>query len=116
MGKKRRKRRAAASHSGQAAPELTGLARLLVEMPADTLDLHGMPAAQAERRIRDFMRTQSKLNAGRVVHIVTGRGMRSQGAPVLPGVTRELLRGELADHVAEMAGLPGGGAVAIRLR
>jgi len=116
MAKKRRKRKAEVADSAHAVPELTGVARLLSELPADRLDLHGMTAPDAERRIRDFVRTQSRLNAGRVVHIVTGRGTRSQGAPVLPGLTRELLSGELAAYVVETGGLPGGGAVAVRLR
>jgi len=35
--------------------------------------------------------------------------------PVLPGVVRRLLDDELAHSVAEVAGLPGGGGMAVRL-
>ena len=43
--KKKRKNRRKAETS---APELTGIALLLVESPAETLDLHGMNARQAD--------------------------------------------------------------------
>jgi DNA-nicking Smr family endonuclease len=81
---------------------------LLSEYPADKLDLHGMTAAQAEPRVM--------AASGRVVHIITGKGNRSEGAPVLPGLVRDLLDDDLTRLVREVAGLPGGGGVAVRLR
>ena len=54
--------------------------------------------------------------SGRVVHIITGKGTRSEGAPVLPRLVREMLDGELRDSVEESAGLPGGGGLAVRIR
>jgi hypothetical protein len=36
-----------------------------------------------------------------VVHIVTGRGLGSRGAPVLPGAVRKVLAGETARFVQE---------------
>ena len=116
MAKKKRKKKSARLDADQQPQELTGVMRLLVEIPAAKLDLHGLTALQAEARLRDFMRTESTRSAGQVVHIVTGRGTRSQGAAVLPGIAQDLLRGDLADFVKEMAGLPGGGALAVRLR
>jgi DNA-nicking Smr family endonuclease len=121
MVRRRRKSRKArkgedSSPGPEAVSELSGVARLLVESPADTLDLHGSTAAQAERRLFDFLRTRSVDAPGRVVHVITGRGNRSEGAPVLPGLVRDLLRAEMAEFVRESAGLPGGGGVAIRIR
>ncbi len=111
----RRRRRRPAEEGVPVAPELGGIALLISEMPVDTLDLHGLTAGQARARIGDFLRTRAVLSSGRVVHIVTGRGNRSEGRPVLPGVAREALAGALAPYVAEQAGLPGGGGIAVRL-
>ena len=115
MGRKGRKRRRDANVRTE-APPLGGVALLLVETPAEILDLHGCTAAQAEARVRDFLRTRSVDASGRVVHVITGRGNRSEGVPVLPGLVRDLLASELAEFVDLTAGLPGGGGVAIRLR
>jgi DNA-nicking Smr family endonuclease len=113
MARSRRSRRKAAPTVG---PALTGIAALLSETPAALLDLHGHTAAQAEARLRDFLRTHATVSTGRVVHVVTGRGSRSEAAPVLPSLVRRLLDEELAGRVAESAGLPGGGGVAVRMR
>jgi DNA-nicking Smr family endonuclease len=113
MGRKKRRRRDAAPPSEE--PALTGIALLLSETPADTLDLHGFTAAQAEARLLDFLRTRSVDASGRVVHVITGRGTRSEGAAVLPGLVRDLLVDDFAEYVIESAGLPGAGGVAIRI-
>jgi len=115
-GKKgrRKKNRKKASPDSE-TPELTGYARLVVETPEATLDLHGLTAHQAERRVRDFIRTQTRIAPGKVVHIITGRGARSPGEPVLPGLVNRMLRDEFHDEVEMIAGLPGGGALAVRL-
>ncbi len=115
MARKKRKKKGSRAGPVEHAPEIPRSLQLVIETPVARLDLHGLTGHQAELRLRDFMRTQSRLSSGKVVHIVTGRGTRSQGEAVLPGVTRDLLRGELADLVAETAGLPGGGALAVRL-
>ena len=115
MGRKGRKRRRSGTEPTE-APALGGVALLLVETPVDTLDLHGHTASQAESRLRDFLRTRSVDASGRVVHVITGRGNRSEGIPVLQGLVRDLLSLELAEYVDVSAGLPGGGGVAIRLR
>ena len=112
MGRKKKGRRRDAEVS---PPELSGIALLLSQMPAATLDLHGLTAEQAERRLRSFLTTQARVSTGKVLHIITGKGTRSEGQPVLPGVVRRLLDGELADWVTEVAGLPGGGGVAVRV-
>ena len=118
MAKRRRKISPGpeSSETADDAPRLTGIALLLSEHPADKLDLHGLTAAQAERRVITFLKRQSLTASGRVVHIITGKGLRSEGAPVLPGLVRDLLEYDLSGLVRESAGLPGGGGVAVRLR
>lgn len=96
------------------ADEPPPIVRLLTEMPVATVDLHGLTSEQARRRLSDFVRSQSRVHHGRVVHVITGKGSRSSGPAVLPGVARDVLEEERA-LVAEVAGLPGGGALAVRL-
>ncbi len=66
-----------------------------------TLDLHGDTALEAQRRVRDFIVTQSRIAKGQVVHVITGRGLGSRGRPVLPGVVRKALEGEVSRFVQE---------------
>jgi len=96
-------------------PKATGLAGLLSETPVATLDLHGYSGAQAQQRVRDFLTTNSRISAGSVVHIVTGKGTRSDGDAVLLGLVRGMLAAEVSEHVAEHAGLLGGGGWVVRL-
>lgn len=116
MGRRKKKRRPVGADGEAEAPALSGIALLLSEMPVDTLDLHGLNGDQARARLADFLRTRAALSPGRVVHVITGRGNRSEGMPVLPGVVREALAGSLSEYALEQAGLPGGGGVAIRTR
>lgn len=113
MPRKKKRRRQAAQH--ESAPELTGLARLLVEMPVETLDLHGLTADQAERRLLLFFERHAETSRGRVVHVITGKGSGSEGTPVLPGLVREILMYDLKMTVSEFGGLPGGGGFAVRI-
>jgi Smr domain-containing protein len=116
--KRKKPRRDRAGTSGAASsesPAPTGIALLLSEFPVAKLDLHGMTAAQAEHRVQMFFARHAGVSGGKVVHIVTGKGTRSEGPPVLPGVVQRLLDDELSSSVAEVAGLPGGGGVAVRL-
>jgi DNA-nicking Smr family endonuclease len=118
LAKRRKKMRQRSVPSGTEAdvPILSGIALLLSEHPVDKLDLHGLTADQAERRVIAFMERQIVTASGRVIHIITGKGTGSVGASVLPGLVRDLLDYDLADLVRERAGLPGGGGVAVRLR
>jgi DNA-nicking Smr family endonuclease len=110
--RKRRKNKVAAPASGS---ELSGIALLLVESPVETLDLHGMNSRQAETRLRFFFQRHTATSPGRVVHVITGKGLRSEGAPVLPGLVRDMLEGELGNSVSESATLHGGGGFAVRI-
>jgi hypothetical protein len=59
---------------------------------ADTLDLHGFDAAAAERAVLEFVRRVQRRSPGALVHVITGKGRRSAGAPVLKRSIRTLLR------------------------
>jgi DNA-nicking Smr family endonuclease len=82
-------------------PEFGFFGDLLDATPVATLDLHGDTALEAQRRVRDFIETQSRIAGGQVVHIITGRGLGSRGRPVLPGAVRNALKGEAARFVQE---------------
>ena len=75
-------------------PTSTGIAGLLSEIAVASLDLHGLTAAQAQRRLQDFITTHGNASAGQVVHVITGKGSGSEG----PAVLWELVRGMLADQ------------------
>ena len=97
--------------AAKAPPELTGVARLLSQTPDATLDLHGYTADQAQLRVRDFLTTHSRISAGSVVHVMTGKG-----TGVLLELVRNMLVHEAAEHVYEYAGMVGGGGWVVRVK
>jgi DNA-nicking Smr family endonuclease len=113
MARKKKRRKAAKAPASE--PELRGVALLLVESPVEKLDLHGLNARQAETRVRFLLQRHSVTSPGQVVHIITGKGTRSQGAAVLPDLVREMLQDDHGRLVAEWAGLHGGGGFAVRI-
>ncbi|CAN5772118.1 hypothetical protein BH23GEM3_BH23GEM3_03770 [soil metagenome] len=80
-----------------------------------SLDLHGHTADEAVLRTRRWLREQQDLGVP-VVRVITGRGLRSVGPPVLRGEIDALLgtlRGTLiTEYVSESAG----GAFRVELR
>ncbi len=92
----RRRKKAEGRH-----PELGGFGDLLDARPVATLDLHGDTALEGERRVKDFIATHARISRGKVVHIITGRGMGSGGRPVLPGAVRRALGSEISRFVEE---------------
>ena len=106
---KRRKRRPKEPTTQQ--PALTGIAQLLSEMEVATLDLHGYAADQARLRVQDFLTTHSRITAGSVVHIITGKG-----TGVLLELVRDMLGKEVASNVDEYAGMLGGGGWVVRVK
>ncbi len=106
---KRRKRRLEEATAPPA--ELSGVARLLSQSPDATLDLHGYTADQAQLRVRDFLTTHSRISAGSVVHVITGKG-----TGVLFELVRDMLAHEAAGHVDEYAGMLGGGGWVVRVK
>ena len=89
---------------------------LHVSFPLATLDLHGFTADEGERRVRDFIAEWRRRESGAVLRIITGKGLRSEGAPVLLGRVRELLVGPLAALVDDYVIETGGGSYLVRLR
>ncbi len=85
-------------------------------LPEETLDLHGMSAQEAERRVEFFLDRWARSEPGAVLRIITGKGARSPGTPVLRGRVRELLDEELTGVVQEWAVDAGGGGFLVRVR
>ena len=111
------KRRKRLKQGASTPPSIsTGIAGLLSEMAVASLDLHGLTAAQAQRRLRDFITTHGNASSGRVVHIITGKGSGSEGPAVLWELVREMLADEAMEQVDEYAGMLGGGGWVIRLK
>jgi DNA-nicking Smr family endonuclease len=79
------------------------------------LDLHGFTAEGAARRLEGFLDAQAVRTPGEVVRVITGKGTRSDGAPVLQQRVRELLTGPLRHRVDDWAVDMGGGAYLVRL-
>ncbi len=107
MGRKRR----LAQVTGHEPPET-----LLGKIPARELDLHRVQADQAEILVRNLLMTSSREGPGQVVRIITGKGNRSQGGPVLMPLVRRLLETSLASFVAEFAVDRDGGSFLVRLK
>lgn len=83
---------------------------------AATLDLHGLRAADAERRVASFLEARARSHRGEVVKIVTGRGSRSEGPEVMRDLVRGLITEDLAHLVADWGIGTGGGAYLVELR
>jgi len=109
------KRRRATPH-----PQFDSSDALLDAPVVEELDLHGFTAVEAPRIVRGFLegwhRRGAGAGAGAVVHIITGRGKGSKGAPVLRRVVAGLLQGELRPLVADWALDDAGGGFKVRLR
>ncbi|HOX48010.1 MAG TPA: Smr/MutS family protein [Spirochaetia bacterium] len=74
---------------GQASREAE--ARRLKDLkPQARLDLHGMRALEAEAALASFLEASSRAGLEKVL-VVTGKGMHSQGEPVLGKTARRVL-------------------------
>lgn len=82
----------------------------------DERDLHDLTAAEAEAQLEQFLLGWSHRRSGAVLRVITGRGNRSPGGPVLRPRVRALLAGRLAPWVEEYVIEAGGGAYLIRVR
>lgn len=83
---------------------------------AAELDLHGYTVAEAEARLERFLVTEAGRDPSVVVRVITGRGTRSSGPPVLQPAVREALTGWLRHRVDDWAVDVGGGGYLVRLR
>jgi hypothetical protein len=79
------------------------------------LDLHGHTGAEARLRAESWLRARA-ADGERTVVVVTGRGNRSQGLPVLRGEIEHLLAGLAGDVVARWEHTDGGGGFRVQLR
>jgi hypothetical protein len=79
------------------------------------LDLHGLTAAEAVRRTERWLRDR-RADGARTVVVVTGRGARSPGLPVLRPEVEHLLGALRGSVVAGWEDERGGGGFTVRLR
>lgn len=88
----------------------------LLDGPASaTLDLHGFPAGEVEPVLRAFLETWKQRLPGAVVHVITGRGRGSKGAPIIRPLVRRLIKDLPAGLVREWALTHDEGGYRIRL-
>ena len=59
--------------------------------PTFEIDLHGYTALQAEMRAESFIHLALKQKA-LAVRIITGKGLHSEGQPVLPDTVEDVLK------------------------
>ena len=89
----------------------------LLDARADAeLDLHGLGAIEARSAVRAFLEDWRRRKAGAVVHIITGKGKGSASGPVLRGLVKTLLQGELRAMVEESQLDDGEGGYRVRVR
>ena len=88
---------------------------LLDAKPAATLDLHGLTRSQAEAALRSWLAAAARRHAGKVVHVVTGKGKGSAGAAVLKPAAARVIKCA-GPIVADWAEDVDGGGYLVRLR
>ncbi len=89
----------------------------LLDARADAeLDLHGFGAMEARSAVRAFLESWQRRKAGAVVHIITGRGKGSANGPVLRGLVKSLLQGELRGMVSQWSVDDGEGGYRVRVQ
>lgn len=76
---------------------------VLDRTPVAVLDLHRYAASEVQAAVINFVSTWGKRAPGAVVHIVTGKGLRSAGAPVLKPLVRRILKTRLSAVVQDWA-------------
>jgi DNA-nicking Smr family endonuclease len=81
------------------------------------LDLHGMTSAEAKTSVRGFIDASARAGLEKVL-VIHGKGLHSEGAPVLKKATRDVLESHpLAGRFGEATKEEGGsGAVWVLIR
>ncbi|HEX6749625.1 MAG TPA: Smr/MutS family protein [Longimicrobium sp.] len=79
------------------------------------LDLHGHTGGEARVRAESWLRARAAAG-DRTVILVTGRGNRSPGLPVVRGEVEDLLASLVGGIVARWEGVDGGGGFRVELR
>jgi DNA-nicking Smr family endonuclease len=100
---------------GPRSPRFDASDPLLDGKAAATLDLHGFPAGEVEPALRAFLDAWKARAPGGIVHVITGRGRGSKGAPILRPLVRRLLRDIPAGTIREFALTHDEGGYRIRL-
>lgn len=57
----------------------------------ETLDLHGFAAVEARTVLAGFLKSAQQRHPGGLLHLITGRGKRSAGGPVLKPLVKTAL-------------------------
>jgi hypothetical protein len=79
------------------------------------LDLHGLTGGEARTRADSWLRARA-AEGERTVVVVTGRGNRSHGLPVLRGEVEDVLLRLQGEVVTGWEEVDGGGGFRVRLR
>jgi DNA-nicking Smr family endonuclease len=88
----------------------------LLDAPvADTIDLHGLTAVEAEHTVRRVVENWHRRGGG-VLYFITGKGRGSLAGPVLKRKVAALLQRELSAWVADHAPDDAGGGFKVRVR
>ena len=88
------------SRRGARHPQFDASDDLLDARPVASLDLHGYTALEVPSAVRAFLNSWRSRKTGAIVHIITGKGKGSTNGPVLRGLVKTLLQGELRSLVA----------------
>ena len=89
----------------------------LLDAPADAeLDLHGFVATEVPSMVRSFVQNWQRRKPGAVVHIITGKGKGSANGPVLRGLVKAVLQGELRSMVDKWTLDDGEGGYRVRVK
>lgn len=87
---------------------------LLDARAARSLDLHGRTEAEARTAVEKLVKSSGL--SGKVVHVITGKGKGSAGAPVLKNLVSGMLKGSLAPLVRDWSIDSGEGGYRILIR
>ena len=98
-----------------ASPRFDSHDSLLDAPIAGTFDLHGMTRLQAEAALRSYLQAATRAHAGKVVHVITGKGRGSAKGSVLRPAAVAVLKG-MGPMVAEYDKDVDGGGFLVRLR
>ena len=80
------------------------------------IDLHGLDARAAEIALESFVIRWARTRPGAVVRVITGRGNRSDGPPVIQPLVAGQLAGRLGPRVARFTRDAAGGAFLVQVR
>ncbi|RJX31153.1 MAG: hypothetical protein C4531_08130 [Desulfurivibrio sp.] len=94
--------------------------KLIYPPPQQYLDLHGLTGQEAERKVTSFLLT-ARQKGLRTVAVITGKGLHSEGLPVLRDLLESMAKamradGEIRNYVWENGQLEKSGVVILYLQ